>query len=131
MTMDLFTGACAVIGTLCLVVPFLYRQLQAVEDRFTAKLAQSEDACRSDLDTERKAREDSDKLLRELERDVRQLLVGEVAKNSQALAFVGGKMGELVYSVDELRKDAGLAERRRDPSRETTMMIAALTGAPP
>lgn len=129
--MDLITGACAVIGTLCLVVPFLYRQLSAVEARFTAKLAQSEDACRSDLDTERKAREDSDKLLRDLERDVRQLLVGEVAKNSQALAFVGGKLGELVDSVDDVREQVGLTARPRDPSRATTVSIRALTGARP
>lgn len=126
--MDLITGGLAVIGTLCLVVPFLYRQLQAVEARFAAKLADSEKACREDLDKERFTREESDRRLHQLESDFRSLLKDELSKTSNVIVFVAEKIGDVVKSVDEMRAEMRMKPRIKDRSSQTTVQLKALKG---
>jgi len=126
--MDLITGAFAVIGTLCLVVPLLYRQLQAVEARFAAKLAQSEEACRKDLDKERATREESDRRLHQLESDFRSLLTHELAKTANAIVFVAEKIGDVVQSVDEMRAELRMRPRVKEQNSQTTVQLRALKG---
>lgn len=128
--MDLFTGACAVIATLVVVIPVLWGSQRGVEKRLGKQQAKAEAACRADLDAERKARMEDQKALRALEQDVRSLLSGEVAKSSAAMVFVGSKLAQLAESHDDMREHVGMPPRIKDAERSTTVEIAALTGAP-
>lgn len=126
--MDVLTGALTVIGTLALVVPVLYTARNSLEKRFLAKLAASEAGCRDDLSTERKAREDSDRRLHQLEADVRGLLTNELVKTTHAIIFVAEKMEDLVESLDEMREDLEMNPRRKDRGSRTTVKLKALKG---
>lgn len=139
--MDVTTALITGIVTLAAVIPVLWLTLRGVERRFGRMLADSESACREDLARERIAREndktyfedrrESDlERLRDIEMDVRKILSDEVVKNVKALAYVGTKLAEVVEIVDLVSEQVGLPPRVKDPSRQTTLLIAALTGVP-
>ncbi len=137
--MDLFGGACVVISTLVIVIPILWASLSATRRQIEKQMAKAEATCRNDLDQERQARlaelvarnkerEGDQTQMRQLEQDVRTLLTTEIAKSSAALVFVGGKLGELIESIDDMRDEAGMPPREKDPQRSTTVQLVALTG---
>ena len=124
--MDITTGAIAVISTLCVVVPVLYFARGAIETKFLAKLAASEETCRGDLAKERTSREESDRRLHDLESTVRSLLTNELQKNTNAIVFIAEKMGDMVQSLDDMRDDMRLHPRAKDRNSRTTVKIKAL-----
>lgn len=119
------------ISVLGLVVSVLWLTLRGVEKRFGRKLADAEATCREELATERALREKDHHSLRELEGDVRKLLLGEVSKSTFALSMVGDRLGRMIDRLDEVADMVGAPPRLKDPDRATTVQIAALTGVQP